>query len=83
MPTWAIKDVILQKSHNITIVMEETADDGKKYLYSVTKSQFTTKAELFAEFKAQVLAARANRARLEAIKSQINVAQIEAFLAQP
>ena len=83
MPTWAIKDITFQRSHAITLVMEETADDGKKYLYSVTKPPYTTKAEVFAEFKKQVLAARALRAKLEAIKSQINVNQIEAFLAQP
>lgn len=82
MPTWAIKEVNMQKSHNITIVMEETADDGKKYLYTMTKGPNTTKDAVFADFRRQVLQARANRAKLEAIKAQINVDQIEAFLAQ-
>jgi len=82
MPTWRIVDVNLQRSHAITVVMEETADDGKKYLYSVTKSPNTSRDTLLADFKRQVLTARAIRAKQDAIRAQININQIEAFLAQ-
>ena len=82
MPTWAIKDVTFQRSHAITIVMEETADDGRKYIYSVTQEPGAPKEKFLTAFKTQVLTARANRAKLAAIKAQINVNQIEAFLAQ-
>jgi hypothetical protein len=73
----------MQKTHSITLVMEETADDGRKFTYSVTKGPNTSKAEIFAAFKEMVISARLVRAKLDAIKAQINVNQIEAFLAQP
>lgn len=82
MPTWKIADVSMQKSHAVSIVMEETADDGKKYLYSITKSPGTNLQEYLADFRKQVLRARNLRARVDAIKAQINVNQIEAFLYQ-
>jgi len=82
MPTWRIADVTMQRSHAITIVMEETADDGKKYLYSVTKEPGATPQDFLVDFRKQVLRARHLRSRVDAIKAQINVNQIEAFLYQ-
>jgi len=82
MPTWRVADVSMQRSHAITIVMEETADDGKKYLYSVTKEPGATSQDFMVDFRKQVLRARNLRARADAIKAKINVNQIEAFLYQ-
>ena len=78
--TWSIADIEMRKGHALNVTLKETLDDGRTFTYTVTGDPNDTLATLRTKAKGIIVAARANRAKTDAIRAQFDSAQFEAYL---
>ena len=80
--TWEIEDIERnQTSHAVTVVFKEIDQATAQFwYYRITKPPGTPQGPYLAELKDQVLAARAIRAQIENIRSQLDPVALEALI---
>ena len=79
--TWTIESVTVNpKRTDMTITFIETLDTGESFGYHIMMPDGATKNMYLQALKAQVLEARALRAKVENLKAQVDSAALEAFI---